>query len=349
VTIEQRKLDHVRYALELPVTHNTGFSDLRFVHRALPDCDLAEVSLATKVGGLTFSSPIFINAMTGGADETERINRDLAELARRTGVAMAVGSQRAALKDPRLARTYTVVREVNPHGIVIGNLGAGATPDDAKRVIEMIDANFLHLHLNVAQELTMPEGDRAFRGLAEKIRAVVESVDVPVIVKEVGNGMAAETYAKLRELGVAIVDVAGMGGTNFVSIENQRRPGHRFHQLEGWGQTTAVSLLEAQTYREQFDLLGSGGIQSALDVAKCLALGARAVGVAGALLRPLMAHGVDYVVELVEHWHDELRAVLVLQECRTVSELAERPLIVRGETADWCRLRGIDLERLARR
>jgi len=349
VSIEQRKLDHVRYALELPVTRRNGFSDLRFVHRALPECDVSDVSLATEVGGLSFSSPIFINAMTGGADETLEINRRLAEVAKETGLAMAVGSQRAALKEERLVPTYSVVRRVNPDGIVIGNLGAGATPEDAQRAVEMIGANLLHLHLNAAQELTMPEGDRKFRGMAERIRSVVERVSVPVIVKEVGNGMAAETYEKLAGIGVRVVDVAGMGGTNFVSIENRRREGLPFNQLEEYGQTTAVSLLEAQGYRGRFDLLGSGGVESAMDVAKCLALGARAVGVAGALLRPLMEHGVAHVIDLVANWHEELRAVMVLQECRTVAELTERPLIVLGETAQWCQLRGIDLAQLAQR
>ena len=349
MSIEQRKLDHVRYALELPVTRNTGFSDLSFVHRALPECDLADVSLATEIGGLTLSSPILINAMTGGADQTERINRDLAALAQRTGLAMAVGSQRAALKDERLVRTYAIVREINPDGIVIGNLGAGASVADAQRAIDMIGADLLHLHLNVAQELTMPEGDRSFKGIAQQIREVVEGVSVPVIVKEVGNGMAAETYELLAELGVPVVDVAGSGGTNFVSIENQRRSGLHFQDLEGWGQTTAIALLEAQSYRYRFDLIGSGGVQNALDAAKCLALGARAVGVAGAILRPLMEHGLEAAVELVEHWHAELRAVLTLQGCVFTADLAERPLIVRGETAEWCRLRGIDIESIARR
>lgn len=326
-----------------------GFSDLRFVHRALPDCDVADVSLATSIGGLTLSSPILMNAMTGGAERTEQINRDLAEVARRTGIAMAVGSQRAALKDERLVRTYAVVREVNPNGVVIANLGAGATLADAQRAIDMIGANLLQLHLNPAQELTMPEGDREFRGLTEKIAEVAAGVSVPVIVKEVGNGMAAETFEKIKRTGARIVDVAGRGGTNFVSIENQRRTNFQYVQLESWGQTTVESMLEAQPYLESFDLIGSGGVMSAMDVAKCLSLGARAVGVAGAILRPMMEHGVEHAVELVQHWLEELRVILTLQECRTVDELAQRPLIVRGETAEWCRLRGIDLESLARR
>jgi isopentenyl-diphosphate Delta-isomerase len=347
---EQRKLDHVRYALELPITNKTGFSDLRFVHRAMPDCDLSDVSLATKVGGLNFSSPLFINAMTGGAEETERINRDLAEVARRTGIAIAVGSQRAALNDERLARTYSVVREVNPDGIVIANLGAGTSQEDAQRAVDMIGANLMQVHVNVAQELTMPEGDRSFRGLAEKIGRVVEGLSVPVIVKEVGNGMGIETCAKLAQVGVHIVDVGGMGGTNFVSIENARRSGLTYASLEQeWGLTTAVSLLEAQAYRGCIELIGSGGVQSSLDAAKCLALGAKAVGVAGAILRPMMEHGVDYAVDLVHHWLEELRVIMTLQECKTVAELAKRPIVVLGETAEWCRLRGIALEPLARR
>jgi isopentenyl-diphosphate delta-isomerase len=335
--------------MELTPTRNTGFADLSFVHRALPEFDLADVSLATEIGGLTLSSPILINAMTGGAEQTEKINRDLAEVAKETGIAMAVGSQRAALKHEELIRTYTVVREINPDGVVIANLGAGASVADAQRVVDMIGANFLHLHLNAAQELTMPEGDRSFRGVIEKIQAVRESLSVPVIVKEVGNGMAEETYHQLAKIGVQIVDVAGMGGTNFVSIENQRRKGLRFEHLEGYGQTTAISLLEAGAFRDRFELIGSGGVQNALDVAKCLALGASAVGMAGAVLRPLMEQGVGAAIEMVHHLHEELSAVLTLQSCRTVTELAERPLIVRGETAEWCRLRGIPLEPLARR
>ena len=160
MSIEQRKLDHVRYALELNPSLDNGFSDLRFVHRALPDFDLGDVTLATTLGGLSFSSPLLINAMTGGAGRTEEINRGLAEVAKRTGLAMAVGSQRAALKDSALARTYSVVRDVNPAGILIANLGAGASLSDAQRAVEMIGADLMHLHLNAAQELTMPEGDR---------------------------------------------------------------------------------------------------------------------------------------------------------------------------------------------
>ncbi|MBL0387796.1 type 2 isopentenyl-diphosphate Delta-isomerase [Tumebacillus sp. ITR2] len=350
MSIEQRKLDHVRYALELNPSLNNGFSDLRFVHRALPDFDLADVTLATTLGGLSLSSPLLINAMTGGAGRTEEINRGLAEVAKRTGLAMAVGSQRAALKDPSLVRTYSVVREVNPNGIVIGNLGAGASVEDAQLAVDMIGANFLHLHLNAAQELTMPEGDRSFRGICDKIQGVVEGLSVPVIVKEVGNGMSTETYRKLADAGVKTVDVAGMGGTNFVSIENRRRAGLRFTEMEQeWGQTTAEALLEAQPHLFQFDLIGSGGVQTALDAAKCFALGANAVGIAGAILRPLMEHGVDTAVEIVEHWHEELRVILTLQECTSVLNLRERPLIVRGQTAEWGRLRGIDLERIARR
>jgi isopentenyl-diphosphate delta-isomerase len=349
VSIEQRKLDHVRYALELPITENTGFSDLSFVHRALPECDLADVSLATSIGGLELSSPILLNAMTGGAGPTEAINRKLAELAKETGIAMAVGSQRAALKDPSLISTYKVARDVNPNGILIGNLGAGASVEDAQRAVEMIGADLLHLHLNVAQELTMPEGDRSFSGLLGKIEAVVRGVSVPVIVKEVGNGMSIETYRMLADIGVKAVDVAGRGGTNFVAIENRRRSGLHFEHLEGWGQTTAVSLLEAQEFVHAFDLIGSGGVQNAHDAAKCLALGAKAVGLAGAVLRPLMERGVEHAVELIEHLKSELKAIMALQGCKRVSELAERPVIVRGQTAEWCRLRGIPLEPIARR
>nr|WP_026174127.1 type 2 isopentenyl-diphosphate Delta-isomerase [Effusibacillus pohliae] len=343
---EKRKLDHIRLALSSPPGGGSDFDDLQFVHRSLPETNLEDCCLNTQIGGLALSSPVFINAMTGGAAAAKEINQRLAEAARETGVALAVGSQRAALINPELVDTYRIVRKVNPHGIIIANLGAGASVDDAQRAIEMVEANLLQLHLNVPQELVMPEGDRHFKGMLAAIQAVVERVSTPVIVKEVGFGMCRETYTQLKGIGVSIVDVGGRGGTNFVTIENRRRGKGEYEYLTDWGQSTAVSLLEAKGLTG-VDLISSGGIRHPLDMAKSLALGAKAVGVAGPILRILTQQGVQGVIEAIGSWHEQLRTIMTLVGTESVEGLTSVPLVVTGKTKQWCEARGIDIRGLA--
>ena len=170
------------------------FDDIKFIHQGLPDIGVFDVGLDHEIGGLYLSSPIFINAMTGGGGEkTYRINKELAIVAKNTGLTMAVGSQMAAIKDKTQKYTYEIVRKENPAGVIIANLGSEASSEDAKAAIEMIEANALQIHLNVIQELTMPEGDRNFSGALKRIESIVKEIAVPVIVKEVGFGMAKET------------------------------------------------------------------------------------------------------------------------------------------------------------
>src|SRR3954467_13014741 len=224
MTRSTRKWDHIQFALAKGQDRLTGLNDIVFVHQSLPDIGLRHISLDTKIGELFLSSPIFINAMTGGGGEKTRfINRDLARVAKEYGMAIAVGSQMSALKNAEEEKTYRIVREENPTGIVIGNLGSEATVEDAKRAVEMVEANALQIHLNVIQELTMPEGDRDFSGALKRIEAIVNGIDQPVIVKEVGFGMNKDVVSQLYSIGVTIVDIGGYGGTNFSKIENERR------------------------------------------------------------------------------------------------------------------------------
>jgi isopentenyl-diphosphate delta-isomerase len=345
VTRENRKLDHIKLALSSQKDERSDFDDLYFVHRSLPESSWDNTCIATEIGGLKLSSPIFINAMTGGELSTKQINRGLAVAARETGVAMAVGSQRGALDSRDLAETFRVVRDVNPDGIVIANLGAGATPAEARQAIEMIEANLLQLHLNVPQELIMPEGDRHFIGILDSIRRVVEDSPVPVIVKEVGFGMARETYEQLTSAGVEIVDVGGRGGTNFINIENQRRTAGEYSYLLNWGQTTAVSLLEGRQFRaanqDKLAFLASGGIRDALDIAKCMALGASAVGVAGSVLKAFSDTGEIGVINLIQLWHEGIRTVLTMLGISHVTDLQQASLVITGKTKQWCEARNI--------
>lgn len=345
---ENRKLDHVRLALSSATVTDSDFDDLKFVHRSLPETNCDGCRLNTDIGGLSLSSPVFINAMTGGSAFTKEINTGLAEAARETGVPLAVGSQRAALANPELADTYRIVRKVNPNGIVIANLGAGASVDEANRAIDMIEADMLQLHLNVPQELVMPEGDRNFKGILEMIQRVKEEVGVPVIVKETGFGMSGETYTQLRNAGISIVDVGGCGGTNFIEIENRRRRLQEYSHLSPWGQSTVVSLLEAQEF-EELQTIASGGIRNSLDMVKCFALGAKAAGLAGPILRLLSEQGVKGVIDAIRSWHEQLRTVITMLGCVSIDQLTSVPLVVTGKTKDWCEARGIDYYRIARR
>jgi isopentenyl-diphosphate delta-isomerase len=345
----KRKLQHIEYALATGQHRLPGFEDVTFVHNSLPNISTAHIDLQTTIGELSLRSPIFINAMTGGGGEqTAKINEQLAYAAKQCGIAMAVGSQMAALKDERERSSFTVIRKVNKHGLVFANLGSEATVELAKRAIDMIEANAIQIHLNVVQELVMPEGDRDFCGALSRIEQIVSAVDVPVIVKEVGFGMSKETARKLEQIGVCAVDVGGFGGTNFAQIENERRK-QPLTYFNEWGMTTTVSIAEVATTTERLSIIGSGGVQHALDVAKCIALGASAVGMAGYMLRFLIEKGVEALIEEIERLHNDLTLIMTALGTPTVADLQNAPLVITGKTHHWLRERGIDTTHYSRR
>jgi len=343
-----RKMEHVVHALRLGQSGEQGFADLKLVPNPLPETALACISLQTRIGELNLSSPIIINAMTGGAPETEEINQELAAAAKETGVAMAVGSQMSAVKNKDMRPSYEIVRKVNPNGLLFANLGSEATVAQAREAVEMIGANALQIHLNVMQELVMPEGDRDFRGMQERIARIVEEAGVPVIVKEVGFGIMAEGVHTLRGLGVRILDVGGTGGTNFAAIENARRESP-LDWLNDWGTKTSTALLEAVACFGDGSVIASGGIRSGMEAAKALAAGASAVGMAGIFLKILRAEGTSGLIRYIGQLHEELRLVMTALGTPTVADLNGSPLVITGETAEWCRARGIDITAFARR
>jgi isopentenyl-diphosphate delta-isomerase len=337
-----RKMEHVHYALELGQSRQQGLSDIKLVHNCLPETSTDHIALSTEIGDLIMSSPILINAMTGGAQETESINRELAIMAREKGMAMAVGSQMSALKNSEVASSYQVVRRENPKGVVFANLGSEATVDQAVRAIDMIEANALQIHLNVMQELIMPEGDRSFVGMLKRIEAIVRQVQVPVIVKEVGFGILKDNAKQLQEIGVRVLDVGGSGGTNFAAIENARRPA-AIEWLNDWGTPTSISLLEALSIYPRGAVIASGGITNALEAAKALALGASAVGMAGAFLKVLREQGTQSLHRFADELHQGLILIMTALGAPTIKDLGQCPVVIMGETAEWCRTRGIDL------
>ncbi|MFJ7746000.1 type 2 isopentenyl-diphosphate Delta-isomerase [Peribacillus sp. NPDC097295] len=344
----QRKIDHINIALRTGQQRKSGLEDVSFVHQSLPEISLDNVDFTTEIGGLTLSSPIFINAMTGGGGvETERINRELAIAARETGMAMAVGSQMGAIKDSGQEASYKVARQENPDGILIGNLGGEATVEQAKRASDMIQANAFQIHINVIQELTMPEGDRNFVGILSRIEEINKSLDVPLIVKEVGFGMSKETVEQLHSVGVSIIDVGGFGGTNFARIENERRS-KVLGYFNDWGIPTAASVIEAVNVSPALSILGSGGIQNPLEMAKSLALGAKGLGVAGHFLKLHKENGLKKLIDEINYIHEDLKIIMTALGAANLPELRKTKMVITGDTFHWLTQRGIDCSAYAR-
>jgi isopentenyl-diphosphate delta-isomerase len=343
----KRKIDHIHYALSTGQSRGTGLDDIHFVHRSIPGSSVNDISLSTEIGGLQWSSPIFVNAMTGGGGTaTADINRQLAEMAVSCGIPMAVGSQMSALRHPEERDTFTVARKVNPNGLLFANIGSEATPDEALAVCDMIEADALQIHLNVIQELAMPEGDRDFRGAAERIEEIAQCVKIPVIVKETGFGIGRETAALLNELSVAAIDTSGFGGTNFAAVENERaeKPMSFFNS---WGIRTAASIVETTTGAPGKRTIASGGLQTAEDALKSLALGASAAGMSGFLLNILLMDGVDALIEYVEQMKKDMRMMMCALGAKTIADLHHVPLVIQGETHHWLRARGCEPDRFS--
>ncbi|MCA0970332.1 type 2 isopentenyl-diphosphate Delta-isomerase [Halobacillus litoralis] len=331
----ERKIDHIRHALGHEREHHNHFDDVTIVHQSLARQDFDKLNINTKVGELSLSSPLFVNAMTGGGGEkTKQINRDLALAARETGIGMAVGSQMSAIKNPEERMTYEVVREMNPDGILFANVGSEATPDQAKEAVKMLDADALQIHINTLQELIMPEGDRDFTSRLKRIDDIHKALDIPVIIKEVGYGMSRETVQTLNEIGIQYIDVGGLGGTNFSKVENLRRD-KPFASFNNWGIPTPISVLEASHHFPELHIIGSGGVRHGLDGVKALVLGADAFGMAGNLLRVLINAGREEVIAEIEHIHKEIRMAMMLMNVEEVNEFKAQPYVLHGLTKDW--------------
>lgn len=348
----QRKDDHVRLAVEQAGNRQqrNDFDDVRFIHHALRATGVDEVTLQRNVLGAEWASPLYINAMTGGSEATGKINASLARVAHATGTPIASGSMSAMLKDPDTADTFTVLRKENPDGFIFANISANASVDEAQKVIEHIDANALQIHINAAQEIVMPEGDRSFAHWSDHIYAITQSVDVPVVVKEVGFGMSQETVSDLHALGVTAVDVSGRGGTNFATIENARRGTQDFDELADWGQSTVVSLLDVRVKAKERDIhvFASGGVRHPLDVAKALALGAQGVGVAGRFLTLLQQEGEAALISEIERWNRKLTHLLALMGAGHPEALQHTGILLSGHVHEFAQLRGIDASQYAR-
>ncbi|MFN3742055.1 MAG: type 2 isopentenyl-diphosphate Delta-isomerase [Anaerolineales bacterium] len=308
-SIDQRKADHIRINLEEDVHsgRTTGLENYHFIHQALPEIDLENVDLSLEVFGVPLQAPILISSMTGGTEQAVEINRRLAEAAEVCGVAMGVGSQRAALEHPELLESFRVARRAAPHALIFANLGAvqlnyGYGLDECRRAVEMVEAQALILHLNPLQEALQPGGNTRFSGLLPKIEAICRSLEVPVVVKEVGWGISERVARQLAAAGVAAIDVAGAGGTSWSQVEMHRAPDDFTRELAAtfveWGIPTAQSILNVRRAAPEMMVFASGGLRNGLEIAKCLALGATLGGMASPFLKAA-AISTEKVIETI--------------------------------------------------
>lgn len=317
-----------------------GFDQLRFVRSALPETAVSDVRLPGHLANFKWDSPVFINAMTGGSPTTGKLNASLARIAAQLHLPMASGSASVIFNDPSVQDSFKVIREQNPDGIVIGNIGADKSPAQAQQVVALLHADLLEVHVNAVQEFVMPEGERDYHWLAN-IKAIIAAASVPVIVKEVGFGMRRDDIDALAAAGASMIDVGGHGGTNFAKIENARVHGGGYEFLAGFGQSTVESLLEAQDSR--VPIIATGGIRTPLDVLKALRLGADAVGIAGLVLHWLTRYGEEECARRLQVFLTQVNGVASLLGATTIDSLRGVPLVYGPEIRSYAQQRKLKL------
>lgn len=336
-TTESRKVDHVKINLEQDVQFpnlTTGLEKYRFLHRAVPEVDLADIDTRITLFDKTLDSPLLISSMTGGAKLAHELNRRLAQAAQKYNIAMGVGSQRAAIEDDDLAYTFQI-RDYAPDIMLFANVGAvqlnyGYGVDEMQRAVDMLEATALILHFNVLQEAVQPEGDTNFAGLLGKIEAICKASSVPVIAKEVGWGFAPSDVKNLVNAGVSAIDVAGAGGTSWSEVEYHRAP-NAYHArvaraFADWGIPTADAIQYAKDVSPETPIIASGGLRDGIDVAKCIALGALVGGMAGPFLKTAN-ESQDAVEQFIEETNAQIKIAMLCSGATNITDLQNTPLI----------------------
>ncbi len=358
--VKQRKIEHVTVALgqDVSAPQRANWGDVRFVHQALPEVDLDGIDTSVLFLHRRLRYPLFISSLTGGHPDVTNINRNLARAAEAYGLALGVGSQRAAIVNPDVADSYAITRATAPNAFLIANIGApqliaqahheAFIPEQVQRAIDMIGANALAVHMNSLQEAAQPEGDRRAVGEAEALRRVTQQVAVPVIAKETGAGVCREQALLLRSCGVSAIDVGGAGGSSMATMEaarSQSRGDTRTMNIglryQDWGIATPIAVVEAST--AQLPLISTGGVRNGLDIARALALGATLVGMGFPFLKAA-SESYDSVCELLETVIAELKVAMQLSGAANIAQLRQVDVVVMGETREWLTLRGFEDE-----
>lgn len=337
MSIPSRKESHVQLALSGNVSFRgktNGLDDYEFEYNALPEINLAEITTTTEFLGRPLQLPLMVTGMTGGYPDAVRINTELAQACAECGIAMGVGSMRAALEDPSLSESFACVRPFANDVPLVANIGAvqavrwhhaGTLETMIRRAVDMIDATALAVHLNPLQELAQPEGEPEYRGVLSTIEWMVRHSPVPIVVKEVGAGLSRRVVERLREVGVEHIDVAGAGGTSWSGIEILRHDNPTsFEHLWDVGIPTADCIVQNRDVVST--LIASGGIASGRHVAVSIGLGANFVGTARPVLQAHNAGGIDGILQLVRSWETTLRHLMFLTGSLSITDLRSAPL-----------------------
>lgn len=330
--ISSRKKEHVDIVVRRDVRFQnklTGFERWEFVHNALPEINFADISTETSFLSKRLEMPFLISAMTGGYPDAKRINRILAEACEECRVAMGVGSQRQALQNAAFHSSFSVVRKAAPTIPIIGNIGAAEVAkmkgaDRLQKLIDLIEADAVAIHLNALQEFLQPEGNPEFGGVLKGIEHICKAIHIPVIVKEIGSGISRTVAQKLVDAGVAIIDVAGAGGTSWAGVEILRRRKSSLSEFWDWGIPTADALCDVVSLRATHPtlcIIASGGIAHGLDAAKAYALGADMIGSARPVLKQLFANGNKGVVNFIKEWQRSFRGAMFLTGSSVLDDL----------------------------
>ncbi|WP_423217742.1 type 2 isopentenyl-diphosphate Delta-isomerase [Streptococcus equinus] len=324
-----RKDEHIKYALKYQSPYNS-FDEMELIQHSLPDYDLSEIDLHTHFAGRDFDYPFYINAMTGGSEKAKAVNRKLAQVAQATGLVMVTGSYSAALKNPQ-DDSYPSKKDY-PDLLLATNLGIDKPYELGVQTVDEMQPIFLQVHVNLMQELLMPEGEREFRSWKKNLENYATKMPVPVVLKEVGFGMDLKTIQMAHAFGIKTFDISGRGGTSFAFIENQRG-GDRSY-LNEWGQTTVQSLLNLQDFVDTVEILASGGVRHPLDMVKCFVLGAKGVGLSRTVLELVEKYPVEQVVDIVNGWKDDLRLIMCALNCKTIADLRNVDYLLYGKLSE---------------
>ena len=360
--IGNRKADHIEICLKENVQSRkatTGFEDVHFIHKALPELEKEKIELQTTVFGYKFSAPIFIGAMTGGITKAIKINSALAKAVEELHLGMSVGSQRIALDNPKIKKSFSVVREKAPTAFILANIGGPQLVTkygvkEAQKAVEMVKADALSVHLNALQEAVQPEGDTNYSNLLQKICILAQELDVPVLVKETGSGISAEDAKMLEKSGISGINIAGVGGTSWAAVEYYRAKARNDHFSQrlgetfwDWGLPSAVSLVET-VKSVHLPIIASGGLRTGIDITKALALGASLTSATYPFLSPATQDSED-VKKTLMYLIGEVKNAMFLVGASSIHKLQNIPIVLTGMTAEWLKVRGFQPEDYARR
>lgn len=349
---EKRKEDHILINLEAQVNshRSTGFEQIYLKHTAIPEIDITQISTKIRFLNKQLDLPLIISAMTGGTPIAEKINKTLAQLAEECNVALALGSQRAAIENPRLTYTYSIARKEAPNAIIIGNIGAPQIAvnygySEIKKAVDMIDADAIAIHFNALQEAVQPEGDVKFSNVLKKLEKIVNKLEIPVIAKETGAGMSREDAILLRDYGISYIDVGGLGGTSFAAVEVYRADKnknplkkHIGNLFWDWGIPTAISIIEVSSV-DKIHVIASGGIRNGIEICKSLALGAEIVGIARPFLKPAYDGNIKVAKGIVKRIEAEMKTCMFLVGAKSLDELKKCDIVITGHVAEWLKAR----------